>query len=230
MGTLGLAALVLLCAAVQTSTAAPKKKLNVLVRAHLNTKRTHSPSAAGCRRYRAIASLTCAPTQFFVVDDLRYQLGTSGPGDVGPGCPITEGAGCTKMHTPNIDSLAAECEPEPPLLLLLLLPRIMPGPAVLTASWQRSPRAFQCCSRCDRAAHDSLTHSMVHPPYPHAALLLQKNYVQQAICAVSRTSVLTGRRPDTTQVWDLYTYWRELGNNYTTIPEYFKGKGYESVG
>jgi len=43
MGTLGLAALVLLCAAVQTSTAAPKKKLNVLVRAHLNTKRTHSP-------------------------------------------------------------------------------------------------------------------------------------------------------------------------------------------
>ena len=177
-----------------------------------------------------IASLTCAPTQFFVVDDLRYQLGTSGPGDVGPGCPITEGAGCTKMHTPNIDSLAAECEPEPPLLLLLLLPRIMPGPAVLTASWQRSPRAFQCCSRCDRAAHDSLTHSMVHPPYPHAALLLQKNYVQQAICAVSRTSVLTGRRPDTTQVWDLYTYWRELGNNYTTIPEYFKGKGYESVG
>jgi hypothetical protein len=110
MGTLGLAALVLLCAAVQTSTAAPKKKLNVLVRAHLSTKRTHSPSAAGCRRYRAIASLTCAPTQFFVVDDLRYQLGTSGPGDVGPGCPITEGTGCTKMHTPNIDSLAAECE------------------------------------------------------------------------------------------------------------------------
>jgi hypothetical protein len=40
MGTLGLAALVLLCAAVQTSTAAPKKKLNVLVRAHLSTKRT----------------------------------------------------------------------------------------------------------------------------------------------------------------------------------------------
>eukprot|EP01046_Picozoa_sp_COSAG06_P067315 COSAG06_NODE_17396_length_943_cov_2.020142_1_plen_38_part_10 len=38
---------------------------------------------------------------------------------------------------------------------------------------------------------------MARPPCPHAALLLQKNYVQQAICAVSRTSVLTGRRPDT---------------------------------
>eukprot|EP01043_Picozoa_sp_COSAG02_P092123 COSAG02_NODE_28765_length_583_cov_0.783058_2_plen_78_part_01 len=35
------------------------------------------------------------PGQFFVADDLRYQLGTSGPGDVGPGCPITEGGGCT---------------------------------------------------------------------------------------------------------------------------------------
>ena len=27
---------------------------------------------------------------FFAVDDLRYQLGTSGPGVVGPGCPLVE--------------------------------------------------------------------------------------------------------------------------------------------
>ena len=32
------------------------------------------------------------------------------------------------------------------------------------------------------------------------------------------------------QVWDLHTYWRSLGNNYTTFPEYFKGQGYETVG
>ena len=37
------------------------------------------------------------------------------------------------------------------------------------------------------------------------SLLLEKNYVQQAVCSPTRTSLLTGRRPDTTQVWDLYT-------------------------
>ena len=26
------------------------------------------------------------------------------------------------------------------------------------------------------------------------------------------------------------SYWRDLGHNYTTIPEYFKAQGYESVG
>ena len=35
--------------------------------------------------------------------------------------------------------------------------------------------------------------------------LFMKNYVQQAVCSPTRTSLLTGRRPDTTQVWDLYT-------------------------
>ena len=37
------------------------------------------------------------------------------------------------------------------------------------------------------------------------SLLLEKNYVQQAVCSPTRTSLLTGRRPDATQVWDLYT-------------------------
>ena len=76
------------------------------------------------------------------------------------------------------------------------------------------------------------------PPYPgiqtphldrfaSTAASFRAAYVQQAICAVSRTSLLTGRRPDGTQVWDLHSYWRDLGNNYTTIPAYFKGQGYE---
>ncbi len=83
--------------------------------------------------------------QFFAVDDLRYQLGTEGPGVEGPGCPPVEGGGCAKMITPHIDALARE------------------------------------------------------------SLLLEKNYVQQAVCSPTRTSLLTGRRPDATQVWDLYT-------------------------
>ena len=80
--------------------------------------------------------------------------------------------------------------------------------------------------------------SPIHPPIksPHLdmlaarSLLLKRAYCQQAVCSPSRTSLLTGRRPDTTHVYDLQTYWRKSGGNFTTIPEYFKQYGYTSVG
>ena len=48
----------------------------------------------------------------------------------------------------------------------------------------------------------------------------------QAVCSPSRTSLLTGRRIDTTRVYDLTRYWREVAGNFTTIPQYFKEHGY----
>uniref|UniRef100_UPI0037E812BD iduronate 2-sulfatase n=1 Tax=Semicossyphus pulcher TaxID=241346 RepID=UPI0037E812BD len=51
-------------------------------------------------------------------------------------------------------------------------------------------------------------------------------YTQQAVCAPSRTSMLTSRRPDTTRLYDFNSYWRVHSGNYTTIPQYFKSKGY----
>ena len=62
------------------------------------------------------------------------------------------------------------------------------------------------------------------------SLLLKRAYVQQSVCSPSRTSLLTGRRPDTTHVYDLTSYFRKVGGNYTTIPEYFKQNGYKSIG
>lgn len=38
--------------------------------------------------------------------------------------------------------------------------------------------------------------------------------------------MLTSRRPDTTRVYDFNTYWRAHSGNYTTLPEYFKSRGY----
>ena len=61
------------------------------------------------------------------------------------------------------------------------------------------------------------------------SLLLQKAYVQLAVCSLSRTSILTGRRPDSTRVYDLVKYFR-IESNITTIPEYSKGNGYVTVG
>ena len=42
------------------------------------------------------------------------------------------------------------------------------------------------------------------------SLLLERAFVQQALCNPSRSSLLTGRRPDTTRVTDLGTYWRTV--------------------
>ena len=40
----------------------------------------------------------------------------------------------------------------------------------------------------------------------------------------------SGRRPDTTHVTDLIHYWRNVGGNFTTIPQYFKENGYITAG
>ena len=55
-------------------------------------------------------------------------------------------------------------------------------------------------------------------------------HAQQAVCAVSRVSFMTGTRPDVTQVLDLQTHMRDKVPNSLTLPEYFKQNGYTSVG
>ncbi|XP_054267443.1 iduronate 2-sulfatase isoform X1 [Macrosteles quadrilineatus] len=57
-------------------------------------------------------------------------------------------------------------------------------------------------------------------------------FAQQALCAPSRNSFLTSRRPDTLNLYDFYSYWRDIAGNFTTLPQYFKEQGYftKSVG
>jgi len=55
-------------------------------------------------------------------------------------------------------------------------------------------------------------------------------HCQQAVCAPSRISLLTGLLPDTTRVWDLKTKVRDNLPDVVTLPQYFKRKGYEVVG
>lgn len=51
-------------------------------------------------------------------------------------------------------------------------------------------------------------------------------YCQQAVCSPSRSSLLTGRRPDATRVWDLETHFRVALPDAVTLPQYFKANGY----
>lgn len=56
------------------------------------------------------------------------------------------------------------------------------------------------------------------------------SHCQQAVCGPSRASLMTGFRPDQTQVWDLKTLIRDKRPEIVTIPQYFKSQGYVTMG
>jgi iduronate 2-sulfatase len=51
-------------------------------------------------------------------------------------------------------------------------------------------------------------------------------YAQQAVCNPSRSSLLTGRRPDTLRVWNNSVHFRTPNPDVKTLPLWFKEHGY----
>ena len=49
-------------------------------------------------------------------------------------------------------------------------------------------------------------------------LLFERTYCQQAVCAPSRASILSGCRPDTTRIYDLSTPLRKAMPDILSLP------------
>jgi len=60
-------------------------------------------------------------------------------------------------------------------------------------------------------------------------MVFEKTFCQDAVCSPSRTSMLTGLRPDTTQIYDNDTHFRTYNPNVITLPQQFRRNGYHSL-
>ncbi|GAA5510934.1 sulfatase [Novipirellula caenicola] len=57
-------------------------------------------------------------------------------------------------------------------------------------------------------------------------VLFERAYCQQALCAPSRISMMTGQYPDHTGIVDLFTPLRKVNKTAMTLPLYFQQRGY----
>jgi iduronate 2-sulfatase len=100
---------------------------------------------------------------------------------------------------------AADPAPQRPNVLFIAVDDLRPEFGAYGASYIHSPNM-------DRLAKSGIT--------------FHRAYVQQAVCSPTRSSLLTGTRPDTTKVWDLVTHFRAALPDVVTLPQHFKNNGY----
>ncbi len=60
-------------------------------------------------------------------------------------------------------------------------------------------------------------------------VMFNKAYTQQAICAPSRMSTLTGLRPETLGIYSIFTPLRKVHKDVVSMPQLFNNNGYKTV-
>jgi arylsulfatase A-like enzyme len=102
-------------------------------------------------------------------------------------------------------SLAADAPPTRPNVLFIAVDDLRPELACYGNPVAKTPNLDRLAAR---------------------GVLFSHAYCQQAVCSPSRSSLMTGRRPDATRVYDLDTHFRAALPDAVTLPQYFKANGY----
>lgn len=111
------------------------------------------------------------------------------------------------LHLLLVSPLLALClrAAERPNILFIAVDDLRPEFGAYGANYVKSPNL-------DRLAKSGIT--------------FNRSYCQQAVCSPTRSSLMTGTRPDTTKVWDLVTHFRDALPNVVTLGQHFKNNGY----
>ncbi len=101
-------------------------------------------------------------------------------------------------------------------------------PCMSTAAAERPNVLFIMADdlRCELASYGSPARTPNLDRLARRAVQFDRAYCQQAVCNPSRSSLLTGRRPDTLRLWNNGTHFRELNPDVATLPLWFKQQGY----
>ena len=109
------------------------------------------------------------------------------------------------LTTATLPVAAADIMPQKPNVLFLVVDDLRPELGCYGKDYIKSPNI-------DRLAS--------------AGMVFNRAYCQQAVCSPSRSSVMTGVRPDTTKVWDLVAHFRAALPDVVTLGQHFKNNGY----
>lgn len=99
----------------------------------------------------------------------------------------------------------AAATPNPPNVIFIAIDDLRCELGCYGRKWVKSPWI-------DRLSRSSITFANAH--------------CQIAVCSPSRTSVLTGLRPNRTRIFDLRTHFRKFHPDIVTLPQLFKANGY----
>jgi arylsulfatase A-like enzyme len=106
----------------------------------------------------------------------------------------------------------------------------MTGPALGADGSSKRPNVLFIAVDDLRPEFGAYGKSYVHSPnmdkLAARGVVFKRAYCQQAVCSPTRSSLLTGTRPDTTKVWDLVTHFRTALPDVVTLPQHFKNNGY----
>jgi arylsulfatase A-like enzyme len=119
--------------------------------------------------------------------------------------PLLASLAITVMTLSGLTSQAADAKPQKLNILFIAVDDLRPELGCYGKDYIKSPNI-------DRIAREGM--------------VFNRAYCQQAVCSPTRSSLMTGTRPDTTKVWDLVTHFRDALPNVVTLGQHFKQNGY----